>query len=190
MRWRVGYFAAITAAVVTAVVAVAGCSQTVSGTARRAQSAVPDPNRSYGYVDDRCGLLVDGSIQQAIGADHIVRPYSGAVCQYVLARGSGPDVGAGAPPMIVDVTFSWYETGNLDRERGLSTERGATITEKVIERHQAFLARRDTTGAACSATAAAGTGVLSWWVQFRGQRSGDPCKDAEKLLTATLQSDL
>jgi len=190
MRWRVGYFAAVAAAVVTAVVAVAGCSQTVSGTARRAQSAVPDPNRSYGYVDDRCGLLVDGSIQQAIGADHIVRPYSGAVCQYVLARGSGPDVGAGVPPMIVDVTFSWYETGNLDRERELASERGATITEKVIERHQAFLARRDTTGAACSATAAAGTGVLSWWVQFRGQRSGDPCKDAEKLLTATLQSDL
>ena len=84
--------------------------------------------------------------------------------------------------MIVDVTFSWYETGNLDRERELASERGATITEKVVERHQAFLARRDTTGAACSATAAAGTGVLSWWVQFRGQRSGDPCKDAEKLL--------
>ena len=190
MRWRVGCSAAVTAAAVTAVVAVAGCSQTVSGTARRAQSAVPDPNRSYGYVDDRCGLLVDGSIQQAIGADRIVRPYSGAVCQYVLSRGSGPDVGAGAPPMMVDVIFSWYETGNLDRERVLATERGATITEKVVERHQAFLARRDTTGAACSATAAAGTGVLSWWVQFRGQRNGDPCTDAEKLLTATLQSDM
>src|SRR6476659_1889290 len=180
MRWRVGYFAAIAAAVVTAVVAVAGCSQTVSGTARRSQSAVPDPDRSYGYVDDRCGLLVDSSIQQAIGADHIVRPYSGAVCQYVLARGSA----------MVDVTFSWYETGSLDRERALATERGAAITEKVVDRHQTFLARRDTTGAACSATAAAGTGVLSWWVQFRGQRSGDPCKDAEKLLTATLQSDM
>src|SRR6478735_11977841 len=108
MRWRVRYFSAVAAAAVTAVVAVAGCSQTVSGTAHRAQSSVPDPNRSYGYVDDRCGLLLDGSIQQAMGADHIVRPYSGAVCQYVLARGSGPDVGAGAPPMIVDVTFSWY----------------------------------------------------------------------------------
>jgi len=141
---------------------------------------VPDPNRSYGYVDDRCGLLVDGSIQQAMGADHIVRPYSGAVCQYVLARGSA----------MVDVTFSWYETGSLDRERVLATERGSTITDKVIERHQAFLARRDTTGAACSATAAAGTGVLSWWVQFRGQHNGDPCTDAEKLLTATLQSDM
>ena len=177
MRWRVNPVAVVA---VTAVVAAAGCSHTVSGTARRAQSAVPDPNRSYGYVDDRCGLLVDGSIQQTIGADHIVRPYSGAVCQYVLARGSA----------MVDVTFSWYESGSLDRERVLATERGATITEKVVERHQAFLARRDTTGAACSATAAAGTGVLSWWVQFRGQPNGDPCQDAEKLLTATLQSDM
>ena len=177
MRWRVNPVAVVA---VTAVVAVAGCSQTVGGTARRGQSAVPDPNRSYGYVDDRCGLLVDGSIQQTVGADHIVRPYSGAVCQYVLSRGSA----------IVDVTFSWYETGTLDRERALATERGATITEKVVERHQAFLARRDTTGAACSATAAAGTGVLSWWVQYRGQPSGDPCKDAEKLLTTTLQSDM
>jgi Protein of unknown function (DUF3558) len=177
MRWRVNPVAVVA---VTAVVTVAGCSQTVSGIARRAQPGVPDPNRSYGYVDDRCGLLVDGSIQQTIGADHIVRPYSGAVCQYVLARGSA----------MVDVTFSWYETGNLDRERGLAAQRGATITDKIVERHQAFLARRDTTGAACSATAAAGTGVLSWWVQFRGQHNGDPCKDAEKLLTATLQSDM
>ena len=177
MRWPVKPVAVVT---VTAAVTVAGCSQTVSGTALRAESAVPDPNRSYGYVDDRCGLLVDSSIQQAMAADHIARPYSGAVCQYVLARGSA----------MVDVTFSWYETGSLDRERSLAAERGATITEKVVERHQAFLARRDTTGAACSATAAAGTGVLSWWVQFRGQRDGDPCKDAEKLLTATLQSDM
>ncbi|HEY9262980.1 MAG TPA: DUF3558 family protein, partial [Mycobacterium sp.] len=58
------------------------------------------------------------------------------------------------------------------------------------ERHDAFAARRDTTGAACSATAAAGTGVLSWWVQYRGQTTGDPCVDAEKLLSATLRSDM
>jgi hypothetical protein len=135
-------------------------------------------------------LLVDGSIQQAIGADHIVRPYSGAVCQYVLSRGSRPGVGADTPAVMIDVVFSWYETGNLDRERALATQRGATITDKVVERHQAFLARRDTTGVACSATAAAGHGVLSWWVQFRDQHTGDPCMGAEKLLTATLQSDL
>lgn len=177
MHWRIK---AVAVLAVTAVVTVAGCSQTVSGTARRAQPGVPDPNRSYGYIDDRCGLLLDSSIQEVIGADNVVRPYSGAVCQYVLSRQSA----------MIDVTFSWFETGNLDRERALAQERGAQISDTVVERHQAFLARRATTGSACSATAAAGPGVLSWWVQFRGQASGDPCKDAEKLLSLTLSSDL
>jgi len=184
MRWRVNRIAA---AAVTAAAIVAGCSSTVSGTARRADPGVPDPTRSYGYVDDRCGLLLDGSVQETLSADHVVRPYSGAVCQYVLTRG---ETGAGAPQLI-DVTFSWFDAGSLERERELANERGATITDKDVERHEAFLARRDTTGAGCSATAAAGAGVLSWWVQFRGKSSGgDPCQDAEKLLSATLRSDL
>jgi hypothetical protein len=188
MRWRVNQVAV---AAVTAVAIVAGCSSTVSGTARRAHPGVPDPTRSYGYVDDRCGLLLDSSVQETLAADHVVRPYSGAVCQYVLTRGdTGPDVGAGAP-QVIDVTFSWFESGSLERERALAAERGATITATDVERREAFLARRDTTGAACSATAAAGSGVLSWWVQVRGRSGGgDPCRDAEQLLSATLQSDL
>lgn len=177
MRWRFGPIA-VTA--VVAVVTVAGCAQTVSGSAQRATSAVPDPDRSYGYVEDRCGLLVDETVQETLGADNVTRPYSGAVCQYVLFRGDE----------TVDVTYSWFETGRLDRERNLAAERGATLTETVVERHEAFTARRDTTGAACSATAAAGTGVLSWWVQYRDQRAGDPCADAEKLLSATLKADM
>lgn len=178
MRWRVNQVAV---AAVTAAAILAGCSSTVSGTARRADPGVSDPNRSYGYVDDRCGLLADSSVQEALAADHVVRPYSGAVCQYVLTRGD----------TTIDVAYSWFESGSLGRERTLATERGATITATDVERRDAFLARRDTTGAACSATAAAGSGVLSWWVQFRDQFSGsDPCQEAEKLLSATLQSDL
>lgn len=188
MRWRVK---AVAIAAVTAVVTVAGCAQTVSGSAQRAHPAVPDPERSYGYVDNRCGLLEDGSIQEMLGTQDVVRPYSGAVCQYVLERDSGSDAGAGAPPgATIDVVFSWFETGSMDRERTLAEQRGATVTDKVVERHQAFLARRDTNGAACSATAAAGPGVLSWWVQMRGKTDTDPCTDAEKLLAATLSSDL
>ncbi len=138
---------------------------------------MPDPERSYGYVDDRCGLLEDSSIQQMLDAENVVRPYSGAVCQYVLERGSA----------MVDVTFSWFETGNLDRERAVAEQRGAQITTEVVERHEAFLALRDAT---CSATAAAGPGVLSWWVQIRGKSDVDTCEDAEKLLAGTLSSDL
>jgi hypothetical protein len=171
------------------VVTVGGCAQTVGGTAQRARPSVPDPDRSYGYVDDRCGLLEDNTIQEMLGAKNVVRPYSGAVCQYVLERDSGPDVGPASPTMI-DVIFSWFETGSLDRERTLAEQRGAKVTEKVVERHPAFLARRDTNGAGCAAVAAAGSGVLSWWVQHRGRADADACQDAEKLLSATLSSEL
>lgn len=182
MRRRVRQFLIVA---VTATATVTACSQTVSGTAQRDDPGVPDSGRSYGYVDDRCGLLDDSSVQATLGAEDVTRPYSGAVCQYILSRS-----GHGAAPMTIDVTFSWFEAGSLARERELAAARGAVVTDIVVERHRAFSARRDTTGVACSATAAAGTGVLSWWVQYRGQSSGGPCADAEKLLSATLRSDL
>lgn len=162
-------------------VVTAGCAHSVTGTAMPAKSdAVPDPDRDYGYVDNRCGLLEDSTVSETLAADEVVRPYSGAVCQYVLMRDE----------VMVDVTFSWFDTGSLQRERTLAAERGAQVSDTDVERHPAFLARRSTTGVACSATAAAGPGVLSWWVQYRGQETGDPCVDAEKLLSATLSSDL
>ncbi|MGV9802846.1 DUF3558 domain-containing protein [Mycobacterium sp. NPDC003449] len=173
---------------VAAAATVAACSQTVTGTAQRAQTDTADPDRNYGYVDDRCGLLVDSTVQEILDADNIVRPYSGAVCQYVLSRKAAPD--SAMPPVMLDVIFSWFEAGTLQRERAVAQQRDAQITDIVVERHQAFVARRDVTGAACAATAGAGSGVLSWWVQFRGQRGGDPCQDAKKLLSRTLQSEL
>jgi hypothetical protein len=181
MRRRVVEAAAVA---VTALVTVTGCSHTVSGTARRADTGSGGSDRSYGYVDDRCGLLVDKSVQELLKADNIVRPYSGAVCQYVLLRK------AGANTAMLDVVFSWFEFGSLERERAVAQDRKAQITDTVVERYQAFLARRDVTGAACSATAAAGSGVLSWWVQYRGENSGDPCQDAQMLLSKTLQAEL
>lgn len=169
----------LAAATVAAAVAV-GCSQTVVGAAEKARPGAPDPGKDYGYVDDRCGLLTDATVQQTLAADSVVRPYSGAVCQYVLARQTG----------LVDVVFSWFETGSFDRERALAVDRGATITDTDVERHPAFLAKAAGGDAACSATAAAGTGVVTWWVQFRAPAGGDPCEAAEKLLAATLSSDL
>lgn len=162
-----------------AVVAVAACSQTVGGTAEQARPGVPDPNRSYGYVDDRCGLLHDDTIKELIGASSLVRPFSGAVCQYLLTAGEG----------LVDVVFSWFDTGSFERERAVAGGRGSRITDKTIDRHTAFLAQRPDNPNACSATAAAGSGVLTWWVQFR-PHAGDPCAAAAKLLSATLSADL
>ncbi|MGE2732237.1 DUF3558 domain-containing protein [Mycolicibacterium vaccae] len=175
MRGRIGK---PVLAVLASAASLVACAQTVEGTAQRADAS--DPDRSYGYVDDNCGLLDDASVQATLDADDLARPYSGAVCQYVASRGE----------VILDVTYSWFETGTLARERSLAETRGAAVTDIDIERRPGFAARRDITGAACSATAAAGSGVLSWWVQYRGRESGDPCVDAQRLLSATLRSDM
>jgi hypothetical protein len=172
---RAGTAVAAAAAVTVAVVA---CSQTVGGTAERASPGVPNPDRSYGYVDDRCGLLHDDSVKDLLRAKALVKPFSGAVCQYLLSVDDG----------LVDVVFSWFDKGALDRERRVATDRGSRITDADVERHPAFLAQRPDNPKACSATAAAGHGVLTWWVQFRPQ-AGDACAAAEKLLAATLSAD-
>ena len=109
--------------------------------------------------------MQDITVQQIVGADKVVRPYSGAVCQYILTKQS----------TVIDLTYSWFETGSLDRERELAGANKAQITDVVVERHQAFLARRAVTGNACSATAATNPGVASWWVQIRGEAT-DPCQ--------------
>lgn len=186
MRRRVS---AVAAVAVTAAVTTAGCVQNVDGAPVRVQAA-SEPDRDYGYTDDRCGLLPDSTVAQVLSADNVVRPYSGAVCQYVLSRESTAEDGAGALPVMLDVTFSWFEAGSLERERALAQERGARITDTVISRRSAFLARRDTTGVACSAMAAAGSGVLAWWVQYRDQTNGDPCPEAAKLLSKTLSAEM
>ena len=67
-------------------VTVAGCSQTVGGTAQRAHPGVPDPDRSYGYVDDRCGLLDDSSIQETLGADEWFGPTAARCASTCCAR--------------------------------------------------------------------------------------------------------
>ncbi|MDT5339441.1 MAG: hypothetical protein QOD90_4946 [Mycobacterium sp.] len=179
MHGLVGRGVTAVAAATAAMVAVAACSQTVGGTAERARPGVPDPQRSYGYVDHRCGLLHDDAIKDLLGANSLVKPFSGAVCQYVLSADAG----------LIDVVFSWFEQGSIDRERAVATDRGSRITETDVARHPAFLAQRPDNSNACSATAAAGSGVLTWWVQFRPSED-DPCTAAEKLLSATLSADL
>jgi len=180
MRRRVKRAFAWIFVAVTAAVTAIGCTQTVTGSAERARTGAPDPGRNYGYVDDRCGLLLDDTVKELLDAESVDRPYSGAVCQYVLSTPTG----------VVDVVFSWFDKGTFDRERALAEERGSTITDKDVERHPAFLVQRPDNAAACSATAAAGPGVLSWWVQYRPQDGQDPCEAAEELLAATLSADL
>lgn len=173
----------VAVAAVTVLMTVPACARTVDGTAQRVHLDTAERSAGLGYADDRCGLLDDRMVGDILAADHVVRAYYGPVCQYVLTRDS----------TTLDVTYSWFGSGSLQRERRLAQDRGAEVGETVLRRHDAFRARRDVTGAACAATAGVGAdgsgpGVLSWWVQYRAQFDGDPCAEAEKLLAATLSS--
>lgn len=120
VNWR-GLVAGVM--VVPAVMALVGCSRTVTGSAHRVVDSGDPSARGYGYTDDRCGLLHDSTVQEIVGADDLVRPYSGAVCQYVLSRQS----------TVVDITYSWFETGSIDRERRLAESNKAQITDIVLD---------------------------------------------------------
>lgn len=170
------------AAAAAVMMAATACSQTVHGTAERPHPGAPEQQRSYGYADGRCGLLQDESVKELLGATSVVKPFAGAVCQYLLVTDGSPVGG------LVDVVFTWFDRGTIDRERAVAIDRGSRITDEEVVRHPAFLARRPDNPSACSATAAAGSGVLTWWVQFRPD-ADDPCVDAKKLLSATLSAD-
>ena len=165
---------------VAALVGGTACTDMVAGAALRAVGSGDDTGQGYGYAQDRCGLLLDSTVARVVGAQKVVRPYSGAVCQYVMSRRN----------TMVDVTYSWFETGTLGRERAVAQDNHAQVWNVVVQHHDAFLARRSVTGNACSATAATTPGVVTWWVQVRGDAAADPCRDAQNLLTKTLSSDL
>ncbi len=167
---------------VTTVAALASvsCSTVIDGTAQPATQAAGSQH-SFGYVDDSCGLLVDTSVQQILGADEIARIYSGTVCQYVSVRDHAS----------IDVVFSWFPSGRLPREREVAQRNHAAIVDTEVARHPAFLAHQAASGDECSATAATDPGVVSWMVQFRhGNGAQDSCTSAVALLSMTLSADM
>jgi hypothetical protein len=177
MSWR---DLVVVAMGVSALMAVGGCAHSVRGDTQPVTHSEVPLERGYGYGDDRCGLLLDNSIKELFGAEKLVRSYSGAVCQYVLTRQG----------TFIDVTYLWFETGSLDRERAVAEANGAQISDVEVDRREAFLARRSVIGMGCSATASTDPGVASWWVQIRGDAPLDPCQQARSLLSKTLSADL
>lgn len=179
VNWR---GVALAVVVVPTLVTAVGCARTVSGTPHRVARPINVSAHGYGYTNDRCGMVMDITVEQLAGADNLIRTYSGAVCQFILTRQA----------TVIDVNYSWFEAGTLDRERSVAQATNAQITDIEVERHKGFLARRSVTGSACSATAATNPGVASWWVQVRGngrvEPGLDPCDVAQRLLGKTLSS--
>ena len=162
----------LVAALVTAAVGT-GCTTTVTGT------AVPARSGDGGQFDkllEECIAVPDPTIAETVGADLVDQYFYGAVCMWT-------GVGAGG---LIDVTFAWFEDDALSRERELAGRLGYATEDVDVAGTSAFLSRRPADPSSCGISAAY-SGVITWWVQYRGAGATDPCTAATELAELTLQ---
>ncbi|TSD95071.1 DUF3558 domain-containing protein [Skermania sp. ID1734] len=173
MRARI----AVCAAVVVAVGALAGCSQTVTGTAMPAGSANPGGGKFRDLLHE-CDAVSDDQIAKTVGADSIERGFFGAICRWDATGPSGE----------VKVTFNWFETGSLEVERATLQKLHYGMKDITVQGRKAIQEQPPNDPDSCGVTAgAADTGIIGWWVQYRpGSTHPDPCQAAQKLAELTL----
>ncbi|MEK8070878.1 DUF3558 domain-containing protein [Rhodococcoides navarretei] len=162
----------LAAALVTAAVGT-GCTTTVTGTAMPARS---DVSGQFDKLLEECIAVPDPTIAETVGADLVDQYFYGAVCMWT-------GIGAGG---LVDVTFAWFEDDALTRERELAGRLGYATEDVDVAGTTAFLSRRPADPSSCGISAAY-SGVISWWVQYRGGTPVDPCAAATELAELTLQ---
>lgn len=155
---------------------LAGCSDTVAGTAK--------PVGSDGHHGDfesllhECDAVSDKQIAKAVGGDSIARGFFGAICRWDAA-GPGGDV---------KITFNWFETGSLEIERSTDQQLKYAIKDVTVQGRKAIQAQPPNDPDSCGVTAGApDSGIIGWWVQYRpGSAHPDPCEAATKLADMTL----
>lgn len=161
------------AAAAAVVMAVTGCSSTITGT------PVADGGREASAEFDKllqeCVAVPDNQIAETIRADAVEQYFFGAVCMWT---GSGPTGTS-------DVTFAWFENNSLGRERALAEKLDYAIEPVTVSGASAFLSRRPGDPASCGITASY-SGTITWWVQYRGG-AVDPCEGATRLAELTMQ---
>ncbi|GAB2645524.1 DUF3558 domain-containing protein [Nocardia goodfellowii] len=169
------------AAVLAAGLAVAGCGQTVPGSAYPAGgSGGAEINTNFDKLLRECEVVGVDKIGEAVGNSQLVRgSFNGAVCMWDVED---------APGGVAMVTLAWYEVGSLNNEKANNDKLGYSSENITVQGSRGLQTRRPNDPDSCGVTAsAADTGVVSWWINYRpGSSHPDPCQGAKQLLELTL----
>ncbi|WP_415973398.1 DUF3558 domain-containing protein [Rhodococcus sp. 077-4] len=157
---------------------VAGCAQTVEGTAIPAASFTGSGGQEFTELLTECDAVSDEQIAETTGADAIERGFFGAICRWDLVGSAG----------TVKVTFNWFESGTLAAERAADEKMNYTVTDTTVQGRKAIQAQRPNDAASCGVSAGADRdGIFGWWVQYQPDVAHpDPCQAAAKLADLTL----
>ncbi|MGH3725718.1 MAG: DUF3558 domain-containing protein [Mycobacterium sp.] len=163
-----------------------GCARTVDGAAvtpgeslnsnERGENDKLDP---YGFANGQCGPLDEKTIVETIKAAQIYQNFFGALCYWVAADDGGN---------LIDLLYAYYEGGDVDRDRTAADGMGQKTADITINGRKGFTSSGSSSGSACGVTVPAGTGSLTWWVQYR--KGGDSCAAARQLVEHIVQTVL
>lgn len=169
--------------VVVSAAVLAGCGQTVPGTAAPVGSGGGggDPvNVDFDKLLRECEVLTETQMSQAVGeGTQFAASFVGAVCMWDVL---------GAPGGGAKLTLNWYENGSLNVERQTYQKLGYSSAITTIQGASAVEIRRPGDPDSCGVSAkAADAGVVGWWINYRaGSSHPDPCPVAAKLVELTL----
>lgn len=165
-----------------------GCAHTISGepTAPGANIGAGQSDENgenskldpYGFANGQCGPLDDKTIVETIKAAQIYQNFFGALCYWVAADDGGN---------LIDLLYAYYEGGDVDRDRRAAEGMGKKVEGTMINGRKGFVSSGP--GPGCGVSVAAGTGSLTWWVQYRSGQ-GDSCEAARHLVEHIVQTIL
>ena len=120
----------VTAGLATALLApalLAGCANTVGGTAMKSGTG---PSRGENSADKypnllkECEVLTSDVLAKTVGADplDIQSTFVGAICRWQAANPAG----------LIDITRFWFEQGSLDNEREVAAALNYQVEDRRI----------------------------------------------------------
>jgi hypothetical protein len=173
---------ACAAVLVTALVALTGCSRSVGGNAVKAGGNGPSNNNSqqqYPNLLKECEVLTTDILAKTVGADplDIQSTFVGAICRWQAANPAG----------LIDITRFWFEQGSLGNERKVADFLKYKVESRQIAGVNSIVMHPDDANGACGVASDA-AGVVGWWIN--PQAPGiDACGQAIKLMELTLATN-
>ncbi|MFE3546784.1 DUF3558 domain-containing protein [Nocardia sp. NPDC059177] len=174
---------ALAAAALLLCLALAGCGDTVEGTAQprpEEKDSGEQVNTDFDKLMRECEVVAVDKIGEIVGDAVLVVPsFSGAVCMWSIGDAPGGEAMA---------TLNWYEMGTLNNEKTTNDKLGYLTGDITVQGRRALQVRRPNDNDSCGVTApAADVGVIGWWINYRpGSAHPDPCAGAQKLVELTL----
>lgn len=164
-----------------AAVLLAGCSNTVSGTAVKAGAGPRnnDSEQTYPNLLKECDVLTSDVLAKTVGAEPeaISSTFVGAVCRWQAVNPAG----------LIDITRFWFEQGSLDNEKNVANNLNYQVESRRIAGVDSIVMRTGDPNGACGVASDA-AGVVGWWVN--PQAPGiDACSQAIKLMEQTLSTN-